>query len=95
MVCYRFATGAHLSCTRHLARQAAFETDPWDVNSGPQQPCSLQDLDTPPARWGDPSFYEYRPVHGRWRCRLCWKYADDRHVLTPKHVWRAQNPGSC
>ena len=92
MICCRYATDAHCSCHRHLARQALFDAAPWDVNADWPQPTTPSDLSTPPARWGDAAFYEYRPVHERWYCKLCWKYADDRHLLTPKHVWRAQNP---
>ena len=30
--------------------------------------------------------YEYRSSNGRWYCRLCWKNADDAHVLSRKHA---------
>ena len=40
--------------------------------------------------WGDPSFYEHRD--GYLWCRLCWKFADKKHVSTERHFWRVQDP---
>ena len=41
----------------------------------------------PPAYWGDPRIYELRSSY--WWCTLCWKCADDNHVLSVKHRMKA------
>ena len=47
----------------------------------------------PPPHWEDPTIYVWKS--GWWHCALCWKYADDKHVLTRRHkskaLWRKQN----
>ena len=55
---------------------------------------SLLELTVPslPAAAGDRHFYTYFPTAARWHCRLCWKYADDVHVRSQKHVQRALMP---
>ena len=55
---------------------------------------SLPELAVPslPAAWGDRHFYTYFPTAARWYCRLCWRYADDVHVLSQKHEGRALIP---
>ena len=44
-------------------------------------------MERPPAHWGDPTIYELRGSY--WWCTLCWKCADDRHVLSEKHRRKA------
>ena len=39
---------------------------------------------------GDPSFYEQRD--GYLWCRLCWKFAENKHLSSEKHFWRVQDP---
>eukprot|EP00747_Dinoflagellata_sp_TGD_P185108 gnl/TRDRNA2_/TRDRNA2_41418_c0_seq1.p1 gnl/TRDRNA2_/TRDRNA2_41418_c0~~gnl/TRDRNA2_/TRDRNA2_41418_c0_seq1.p1 ORF type:complete len:634 (+),score=94.03 gnl/TRDRNA2_/TRDRNA2_41418_c0_seq1:149-1903(+) len=48
----------------------------------------------PPDNWGNPNFFEWRPQNSAFWCRLCWKYADDNHVTSQKHVGRTVYPDS-
>lgn len=48
----------------------------------------------PPAAWGSPAFYEWKPESGNFWCRLCYKNADDNHVLSDRHQKRALYPES-
>ena len=55
---------------------------------------SLPELAVPslPAAAGDRHFYTYFPGVQRWYCRLCWKWVDDVHVQSKKHLERALIP---
>ena len=90
-VCRKFATRPHLESLRHRTLIVAFEASPWDLDD----PAALADpaTDHPPAAWGVPDHFEFRGGAAKWWCRLCWKYVDDWHVRTARHVWYARNPG--
>ena len=45
-----------------------------------------------PAAAGDRHFYTYFPGVQRWYCKLCWKWVDDVHVQSKKHLERALIP---
>mmetsp|Transcript_6155 Transcript_6155/g.10689 ORF Transcript_6155/g.10689 Transcript_6155/m.10689 type:complete len:367 (+) Transcript_6155:99-1199(+) len=47
-----------------------------------------------PARYGRREWYEWRTQHGSgwWYCLLCWKYADDSHIVSDNHRKRASCP---
>ena len=88
-VCNKFATRPHLESWRHREQIVAFEASPWDLDD----PAALADPATnhPPAAWGDPDHFEFRVGEAKWWCRRCWKYVDDWHVRTPRHVRYARN----
>ena len=41
-----------------------------------------------PAHWGDHINYEWKPLAGKYWCKLCWKYAEEAHIKSDKHVWK-------
>jgi hypothetical protein len=45
-----------------------------------------------PSNWGNPDYFEWKAEEGRYFCKLCWKYADDSHILSEKHTAREQYP---
>merc|ERR1712137_656388 len=45
-----------------------------------------------PSGAGNPDFYKWDAVAWRWQCLLCHCYADDSHVLSKRHVYRATWP---
>ena len=96
-VCHKFATGPHLESWRHRRLLAAFAASPWDLDAPVGDPAALPfadwATDHPPAAWGDPDHFEFRGGAAKWWCRLCWKYVDDWHVRTARHVRYARNPG--
>ena len=72
----------HIASDRHRTLQTRFEAAPWalqtraeaaptaDLADIPQRPSS----ELPPAHWGDPAAYEFRPVHAKSYCLVCWKF---------------------
>ena len=77
LICQKFASGPHIASDRHRAGRTHFEAAPWalqtraeaaptadlaDIPQSRPQPSS----ELPPAHWGDPAAYEFRPVHAKW-----------------------------
>ena len=48
--------------------------------------------DIPPPPPGDPRFYEWDARQYKWKCLLCYAYAEDSHIESGKHIRRAKNP---
>mmetsp|Transcript_21301 Transcript_21301/g.48958 ORF Transcript_21301/g.48958 Transcript_21301/m.48958 type:complete len:352 (-) Transcript_21301:159-1214(-) len=49
-----------------------------------------------PPHFGQREWYEWRTERGSgwWYCRLCWKYADDSHIVSDNHRRRSACPES-
>ncbi len=60
----------------HLTKQKHVNYKEWPL--GP-------DAGAPPAAWGDPRLFKYAPEHMKWKCLLCKKFADDKHVRSDWH----------
>lgn len=92
-LCRSYATEEHLRSLKHQRRLAyihlcrAQELPPGSPVGG-SRTCG------PPAAWGNPAFYEWKPESGNFWCNLCWKNADDNHVLSERHQKRVSYPES-
>jgi len=90
-LCGKHATDGHLASEKHRQR---VEWHEWSRENGLQPATS----DGTPARWGDPSNFEWRvwgcnsPGEGMpwWWCRLCDQWADDQHVQSRRHTQRVE-----
>ena len=95
--CRKYATHLHLESENHIWRAIQFEAgliaqrseEAPQADSGSFPEFAVSSL---PAAAGDRNFYTYVPTAARWYCKLCWRYVDDVHVRSKKHVWRAQIP---
>ena len=47
-----------------------------------------------PLDWGNPAYYEWKPMSKNFWCKLCKKTATDSHVASDKHQKRATWPAS-
>ena len=96
-ICRKYATHLHLESENHIWRAIQFEAgliaqrseEAPQADSGSFPEFAVSSL---PAAAGDRNFYTYVPTAARWYCKLCWRYVDDVHVRSKKHVWRAQIP---
>ena len=43
-----------------------------------------------PPEWGNPAHFKWQ--NDQWYCLLCYKYADDNHCASEKHLYRASQP---
>ena len=47
-----------------------------------------------PLHWGNPAYYEWKPMCKNFWCRLCKKTVTDSHVASDRHQKRAMWPAS-
>ena len=45
-----------------------------------------------PQDWGDPGNFQWMPVNNNYLCKLCGKYADDKHINSRTHTHRQKYP---
>ena len=106
-MCSYIETVMHLWQLRVMVEPSAGACTPTEsiVFEGPTRPASYPQSEmgtaTPVSTyaipeacstpcWGDLSFYVQR--EGYLFCRLCWKFADTKHVSTWRHFNRVQDP---
>mmetsp|Transcript_100205 Transcript_100205/g.158544 ORF Transcript_100205/g.158544 Transcript_100205/m.158544 type:complete len:221 (-) Transcript_100205:74-736(-) len=81
-LCYAYCTDGHAQSNKHQMRLQQYNKN------------ASGNIRHPPVRWGDPAHYEWQD--GGWRCKLCEKWSDGKHVQSLKHLrnidWASQWP---
>jgi hypothetical protein len=96
-ICHMEATEGHIASQKHKKWVQWCEQQ---QNGGPAPvqaalgaiKWSSMPSDEPvfPHEWGNPAHFKWQ--NDQWYCLLCYKYADDNHCASEKHLKRALQP---
>ena len=81
------------SRSRHNHQARDFSKEDKGENKVCKEKYDMRMMPTPmPDGWGSPRYFFWVPSWGKYYCRLCWKYCDDKHAESRMHRTRLRWP---
>jgi len=89
-LCQKPATEEHMLSAKHM-NKVAWQSHPSSSGSHYVQPTGQTiPMGIPPP--GDPCWYEWKAEHQKYFCLLCYKFADEQHLVGGMHQMRSLYP---
>ena len=96
-ICQKRAPPSHVSSDAHTSRIKNAEVQRGLTHESSDGSGTL--TISPPSHWGDPTLYKWVADSQAFWCMLCWKWADDNHVNSTRHIsklaWMPHTSNCC
>jgi hypothetical protein len=89
-LCNNYVTPEHIESDKHQKRLLWHLAPPTSTvaTASPTYGEAPKLSAEPPPEWGDPDHFEWKADRQQFYCKLCWKFADDNHVIGLNHTRR-------